>query len=140
MMHSCRFPSSLSLNAAVSASAVLSSRLDSFLDVFALMLFSIECFALLPLLRRKIRVESFAHSTCRSHTVPLVNMATDVLHSLDSFQSTSLHICLTLGTVACALFLLGQVSAPTAALYAFCMVALQFGVPYWLLSLQSLKK
>lgn len=49
-------PSSLSLNAAVCASAVLSSRLSTHLDVFALMLFSIQCFALLPLLRAQIQV------------------------------------------------------------------------------------
>jgi len=102
------FPSSLSLNAAVSASAVLSSRLDLYLDVFALMLFSIECFALLPLLRRRI-------------------------------ESSTVQLWLTTGTVLCALFLLARVSVPTAALYALSVLALQLGVPFWLLSLQSLK-
>jgi phosphatidylinositol glycan class C protein len=53
-----RLTSVLSINAAVSAAVVLASRLDDDLAVFALMLFSVEAFALFPILRRRIQVGS----------------------------------------------------------------------------------
>ncbi|KAG8902826.1 hypothetical protein FRB99_004067 [Tulasnella sp. 403] len=43
------------MNAAISASVVLASRLSSNQAVFALVLFSVELFALFPILRRKIQ-------------------------------------------------------------------------------------
>ena len=46
----------LSMNAAISASVVLASRLRNDTSVFALMLFSIQLFALFPILRIKIMV------------------------------------------------------------------------------------
>lgn len=46
----------MSVNAAISASVVLASRLVDDVSVFALMLFSIEAFALFPLLRRRLQV------------------------------------------------------------------------------------
>ncbi|EKM61032.1 uncharacterized protein PHACADRAFT_82029 [Phanerochaete carnosa HHB-10118-sp] len=51
-----RLSSVMSVNAAISASVVLASRLVDDVSVFALMLFSIEAFALLPLLRRRLQV------------------------------------------------------------------------------------
>ena len=44
------------MNAAISSSVVLASRLDSNLAVFALVLFAVQCFALFPILRRKLQV------------------------------------------------------------------------------------
>ena len=46
----------LSINAAISAVVVLASRLHDDLAVFALMLFSVEAFALVPIFRRRIQV------------------------------------------------------------------------------------
>ena len=46
----------LSINAAISAAVVLASRLHEDLAVFALMLFSVEAFALFPVLRRRLQV------------------------------------------------------------------------------------
>ena len=46
----------LSINAAISAVVVLASRLHDDLAVFALMLFSVEAFALFPIFRRRIQV------------------------------------------------------------------------------------
>jgi hypothetical protein len=62
--HSCEIPtlpsfrltSVLSMNAAISASVVLASRLSSNLHVFALILFAIQLFALYPILRRRPQV------------------------------------------------------------------------------------
>lgn len=48
------FPSALSINAAISASVVLASRLSSNADVFALVLFAVEWFTLFPLMRRDV--------------------------------------------------------------------------------------
>ncbi|PLW13121.1 hypothetical protein PCANC_15539 [Puccinia coronata f. sp. avenae] len=48
------FPSALSINAAISASVVLASRLPSNADVFALVLFAVEWFGLFPLMRRDV--------------------------------------------------------------------------------------
>ncbi|KAF8168082.1 phosphatidylinositol N-acetylglucosaminyltransferase [Crassisporium funariophilum] len=45
----------LSMNAAVSASVVLASRLSTDVSVFALMLFSIQSFALFPMLRHRLQ-------------------------------------------------------------------------------------
>jgi len=44
------------MNAAVSASVVLASRLPTGMSVFALVLFSVETFALYPILRQSIQV------------------------------------------------------------------------------------
>lgn len=50
-----RLTSVLSMNAAVSSSVVLASRLSDDLSVFALMLFSVQWFALFPILRRRLQ-------------------------------------------------------------------------------------
>ena len=52
-----RLSSVLSMNAAVSASVVLASRLSTNVSVFALVLFSILSFALFPILRRRLQVK-----------------------------------------------------------------------------------
>lgn len=54
-----RLSSVLSMNAAVSASVVLASRLSTNVSVFALVLFSILSFALFPILRRRLQVKLF---------------------------------------------------------------------------------
>ena len=51
-----RLTSVMSVNAAISASVVLASRLVDDISVFALTLFAIEAFALFPLLRRRLQV------------------------------------------------------------------------------------
>lgn len=56
-----RLSSVLSMNAAVSASVVLASRLSTDVSVFALMLFSIKLFALYPMLRHRLQVGRFSH-------------------------------------------------------------------------------
>ncbi|KAJ8084017.1 glycosylphosphatidylinositol anchor biosynthesis [Marasmius tenuissimus] len=48
----------LSINAAISASVVLASRLSNDLAVFSLILFSVQTFVLFPLLRRRIQAAS----------------------------------------------------------------------------------
>ena len=62
-----RLSSVLSMNAAVSASVVLASRLSTNVSVFALMLFSILSFALFPILRRRLQVKSTPKSLLSLH-------------------------------------------------------------------------
>ncbi|KDQ63737.1 hypothetical protein JAAARDRAFT_115488, partial [Jaapia argillacea MUCL 33604] len=50
-----RLTSVLSMNAAISASVVLASRLSDDLSVFSLVLFSVQLFALFPLLRHRLQ-------------------------------------------------------------------------------------
>jgi phosphatidylinositol glycan class C protein len=50
--------SPLSTNAAIFASVLLASRLPTALDVFGLMLFAMQWFALFPILRRAVRIVS----------------------------------------------------------------------------------
>ncbi|KAI0793489.1 phosphatidylinositol N-acetylglucosaminyltransferase [Abortiporus biennis] len=50
-----RLTSVLSMNAAISSSVVLASRLADDLSVFALILFSVQSFTLFPLLRRRLQ-------------------------------------------------------------------------------------
>lgn len=50
-----RLTSVLSMNAAISSSVVLASRLANDLAVFALILFSVQMFALFPVLRRRLQ-------------------------------------------------------------------------------------
>ena len=49
------------MNAAVSASVVLASRLSTNVSVFALVLFSILSFALFPILRRRLQVKKIIY-------------------------------------------------------------------------------
>ncbi|THH34023.1 hypothetical protein EUX98_g80 [Antrodiella citrinella] len=50
-----RLSSVLSINAAISSSVVLASRLTDDISVFALSLFSVQSFALFPMLRRRLQ-------------------------------------------------------------------------------------
>ena len=49
----------LSINAAISASVVLGSRLPDDISVFALMLYAIVLFAMFPVLRHRLQVRAF---------------------------------------------------------------------------------
>jgi hypothetical protein len=51
-----RLTSVLSMNAAISSSVVLASRLSDDIAVFALILFSVQMFALFPILRYRLQV------------------------------------------------------------------------------------
>ncbi|KAI0961543.1 hypothetical protein AcV7_000619 [Taiwanofungus camphoratus] len=59
--HRERLSSVLSMNAAISSSVVLASRLSDDLSVFAVMLFSVQLFALFPMLRRRLQLHHLAN-------------------------------------------------------------------------------
>jgi len=85
--HRERLTSVLSMNAAISSSVVLASRLSDDLSVFALMLFSVQLFALFPMLRR--RLQSGPKAVQVAMTVALCS--TSVLSAL-SISSTATYI------------------------------------------------
>lgn len=132
----CSFPSSLSLNAAISASAVLSSRLTSNLQVFSLMLLSIDLFALLPILRKELRV-SLARDAVKlpSSSVPNTRFAFP-----QRLRSVTADLSVTILLFSLAGLCLLPLSLSVSALFAATICGLQFGIPLWLLNLQSLKK
>lgn len=57
-----RIPGSLSTNAAIFASVLLASRFDTNLDVFSLLSFAVEWFALFPIFRRYLQVGSLVNT------------------------------------------------------------------------------
>ncbi|EUC65037.1 phosphatidylinositol N-acetylglucosaminyltransferase subunit C [Rhizoctonia solani AG-3 Rhs1AP] len=60
----------LSINAAVSASVVLASRLQTDIAVFSLMLYAVQSFALLPVLRQRLQVRSSFHFYAPTNETP----------------------------------------------------------------------
>ena len=116
----CRFPASLSTNAALMASTVLASRLTSTTHVFSLTLFSIEVFGLFPVFRRHLRQMSW-----------------------------QCHLLLTFSLVMGAGAGLGVTLAPTATSWKAAMVGVMLwglgtaitmgGCSWWLIGLQRYK-
>ncbi|KAH0583589.1 hypothetical protein H2248_009210 [Termitomyces sp. 'cryptogamus'] len=65
----------LSMNAAISASVVLASRLTADIDVFALILFSVQAFALFPILRHRLQVSSTLVQFLMTFSLALIALA-----------------------------------------------------------------
>ncbi|KAJ2474012.1 glycosylphosphatidylinositol anchor biosynthesis [Coemansia sp. RSA 2322] len=99
-----RFPGSVSLNAAVLASVLLASQLNSNLSVFAFLSFALKWFALFPIFRRYLKRISAAASMAT--TVVLALMAT-ALFMYISRVIAMLHIFSSLFiTLVCPLWLI----------------------------------
>jgi len=106
-----RLTSALSMNAAISASVVLASRLKSNLAVFVLVLFAVQMFALYPILRKRLqRCESW------------------------------IRISITAALATCALTVfLSAVSSTGAILLAWALIFVTFGCPAVLVWAQRYK-
>ncbi|KIM85224.1 hypothetical protein PILCRDRAFT_96385 [Piloderma croceum F 1598] len=105
-----RLTSVLSMNAAISSSVVLGSRLSDGLAVFALILFSVQAFALFPMLRQRLQA-----------TLTIFQALLTLLLSL-------LSICLT-----------ASLSATVSCIYAATLVAVTFVAPGILVWAQKYK-
>ncbi|KAJ2078530.1 glycosylphosphatidylinositol anchor biosynthesis [Coemansia sp. RSA 988] len=105
-----RFPGSVSLNAAVLASVLLASQLDSNLSVFAFLLFALEWFALFPIYRRYLKRISAAASVTTTVVLALV--------------ATVMFMC---------------ISRAIAMLHVFGTLFITFGCPLWLIWVQRYK-
>ncbi|KAJ2780822.1 glycosylphosphatidylinositol anchor biosynthesis [Coemansia javaensis] len=105
-----RFPGSVSLNAAVLASVLLASQLDSNLSVFAFLSFALQWFALFPIFRRYLKRISAA---------------------------TSVAATVALALVAAAMF--ASILRAVAMLFVACTLFITFGCPLWLIWVQRYK-
>ncbi|RUS22824.1 phosphatidylinositol N-acetylglucosaminyltransferase-domain-containing protein [Endogone sp. FLAS-F59071] len=111
-----KFPGSLSTNAAIFASVLLASRLDTNSHVFGLMSFAVEWFALFPIFRRYLKVRS-------------------VNRSLTFKGNVTLTILLFL--LATALFI--PISKAVTILNILGSAFITFCCPYWLIWIQRYK-
>ncbi|KAI0735178.1 phosphatidylinositol N-acetylglucosaminyltransferase [Earliella scabrosa] len=105
-----RLTSVLSMNAAISSSVVLASRLSDDLSVFGLILFSVQSFALFPMLRRRIQ------DTARI-----------------------LQVILTTLISALSIFLTWPLSTTAAYIYVSCFIFVTFIAPAMLVWAQRYK-
>ncbi|KAG8929769.1 hypothetical protein FRC03_009257 [Tulasnella sp. 419] len=106
-----RLTSVLSMNAAISASVVLASRLSSNLSVFALITFSVQLFALFPILRRRLQ-----------HSAPLW-----------------LRTLVTTGLVILAIGLFVSISRVIAILVTAILAFVTFACPFFFIWAQKYK-
>lgn len=100
-----RLTSVLSMNAAISSSVVLASRLPDDLAVFSLVLFAVQLFALFPIMRRRLQVgqQSYMVSDCLTLIIGRSTSRADSLHTnpvclivrpnSTFFRLCCLHIC-----------------------------------------------
>lgn len=90
----CRIPGSLSTNAAIFASVLLASRFDTNLDVFSLLSFAVEWFALFPIFRRYLQVCTIVNipgkRACDSFS-PLLGHESQSSNHVD--HSHASHLC-----------------------------------------------
>ncbi|KAJ8463385.1 hypothetical protein ONZ51_g10294 [Trametes cubensis] len=84
-----RLTSVLSMNAAISSSVVLASRLSDDISVFGLILFSVQAFALFPMLRR--RIQGTARTIQVILTIVLCGLSTALTYPL-SATATYLYL------------------------------------------------
>jgi len=105
-----RLTSVLSMNAAISSSVVLASRLSNDLAVFALIQFSVQSFTLFPMLRRQLQA-----------------------------SAKTLQVILTLFLSILSLVLTAPLSGTIAYLFLFVLLSVTFFVPAVLVWAQKYK-
>lgn len=79
------------MNAAVSASVVLASRLTTDVSVFALMLFSIQSFVLFPMLRHRLQAKTSLLRSSFSYSLKVI-VIPDSLVIRDDWLVYSSHL------------------------------------------------
>ncbi|KAI8329201.1 phosphatidylinositol N-acetylglucosaminyltransferase subunit C [Blakeslea trispora] len=109
-VNSVKIPGSLSTNAAIFASVLLASRLDTNVDVFALLSFAVEWFSLLPIFKRHLR----------------------------EFNGY-VQLALTLFMLSASILLFIRISKAVVFIYLLGFSFLTFICPYWLIFIQKYK-
>ncbi|CAO3694992.1 unnamed protein product [Rhizopus microsporus] len=109
-MNTIKIPGSMSTNAAIFASVLLASRLETNTDVFGLLSFAVEWFSLFPIFKRHLR-------------------------SL----STKVQVMLTLTMLLVCVVLFFPISRAVAFIYILGFIFLTFICPYWLIFIQKYK-
>ncbi|KAI9358448.1 phosphatidylinositol N-acetylglucosaminyltransferase subunit C [Pilaira anomala] len=108
--NSIKIPGSLSTNAAIFASVLLASRLNTNFDVFGLLSFAVEWFSLFPIFRRHLKV-----------------------------LSPKIQIGVTITMVLTCVLLFVRISKAVAFIYLLGFGFLTFICPYWLIFIQKYK-
>ncbi|KAI7895209.1 phosphatidylinositol N-acetylglucosaminyltransferase subunit C [Mucor mucedo] len=108
--NSIKIPGSLSTNAAIFASVLLASRLDTNFDVFGLLSFAVEWFSLFPIFRRYLK---------------------DL--------SPKIQIGVTIAMLLTCVALFVHISKAVAFIYVLGFCFLTFICPYWLIFIQKYK-
>ena len=121
-----RLTSVISMNAAVSASAVLASRLTTDIAVFGLMLFSIQAFALFPILRYRFQV--------------IRNLLSDADYWFRQASGSAVQSSLTFGLVLSSIRSTVSLSWQITCLYMLIFSFVTFLAPALLMWAQKYKK
>jgi phosphatidylinositol glycan class C protein len=116
------------MNAAISSSVVLASRLSDDLAVFALILFAVQAFALFPMLRQRLQV-TFAFICSGNYSDTSIQATPTVLQA---------SITLSLSTLC--LYLTASLSATISYLYATTLIFVTLVAPGVLVWAQKYKK
>lgn len=119
----------LSMNAAISSSVVLASRLPDDLSVFGLILFSVQSFALFPILRRRMQVRTAYIFRCALPDFCMVQTTAKLL-----------QVVLTAVISALAVALTHPLSSTAARIYISCFIFVTFIAPGVLVWAQRYKK
>jgi phosphatidylinositol glycan class C protein len=123
-----RLTSVLSMNAAISSSVVLASRLSDDLAVFALILFAVQAFALFPMLRQRLQV-TFASICSKNYSNALIQATSSMLQAFITLLLSTLCIYLT-----------APLSTTILYLYAATLIFVTFVAPGVLVWAQKYKK
>ncbi|KAJ3719902.1 phosphatidylinositol N-acetylglucosaminyltransferase [Lentinula raphanica] len=113
-----RLTSVLSMNAAISSSVVLASRLSNDLAVFALIQFSVQSFTLFPMLRRRLQLQTFCTYQVSTRAIQAI---------------------LTFALSISSLVLAAPLSSTIAFLFLFVLLAVTFLAPAVLVWAQKYK-
>jgi phosphatidylinositol glycan class C protein len=108
--HTTKFSGKVSVNAAIFASVLVSSRLPSHMQVFALVLFSLELFVLFPVLRHHVKK-----------------------------YSQKRHVTLSLSMISLTTGLLLPLNALLTAVFLALIFFVTFICPYWLIRIEKYK-
>jgi phosphatidylinositol glycan class C protein len=119
------------MNAAISASVVLSSRLSDDISVFALMLFSVGLFGLFPVLRHRLQVTS--------HHVKIKGPYLFLIFYIKAAPAF-LQPLLTITLSATSLLLTASLSTIVTFLFAAVLAFVMFVSPFVLVWAQRYKK
>jgi phosphatidylinositol N-acetylglucosaminyltransferase subunit C len=133
MLSVCSLTSVLAMNAAICASVVLASRLDTDIAVLALILFAVESFILYPILKSRVQVSS--------NCLPL-EQEEDVLTTCRGGKHLSrpVWILMTMFLSFFALHSLAQLSRAVMAICSAVLTFITFIAPMLLVWAQKYKK
>lgn len=131
-----RISDSLSTNAAIFASVLLASRLDTNVDVFGLLSFAVEWFSLFPIFRRHLSVIDINQHYCKDTLLTKPLFLSFVYQAL----SVKVQVGVTMTMLLSCIVLFSHISKAVVIIYILGFCFLTFVCPYWLIFIQKYKK